>query len=131
MIDDEPTNIYTVTIRRRPMYKVVYYTNGGTYVDSVWVEEGGFTVEPSTTRNGYTFVSWDYDFTTPITQNTNITANWKAHTNTAYKVEYYLENLAKDGYELVGTDELTGTTDTKAKALIKEFEHFTFNSEKT
>ena len=130
MIDDVPADIYTVVIRRRPVYTVTFDANGGTAVETQYVEEEKFAAIPETTYEGYTFTGWNYDFGTPIMSDTHITARWKANTDTKYTVEYYLENLDKS-YELIDTDELTGTTDTTAEALIKEFEHFTFNTNKS
>ena len=131
-INDEPTNIYTVTIRRRPIYTVTFDSNGGTAVNSISVEEGKLIPSvPSTSRTGYTFVSWNFDFSQAITENTRITAEWSAHTDTAYKVEYYLQNLEKNGYDLVETQNLVGTTDTTATAEQKIFDHFTFDASKS
>ena len=119
--------LYTVTIRRRPLYEVTFNANGGTSVEKQIVEEDFFATEPTTERAGYTFTKWDYDFEKPITQTTQITASWQANTDTPYKVEYYLQNLENDDYTLDHTDSLIGTTDTAATAQIKTFEHFTFN----
>ena len=116
--------VYTVTVRRRPMYNVSFATNGGTAVQSQTIEEDSFATEPQTVRVGYTFVSWDYDFTAPITKNTIISAIWTANTNTAYKVEYYLQNVEDDDYTLHLSEDKEGTTDTTAYAEIKNFEHF-------
>ncbi len=120
--------LYTVTIRRLPMYTVTFNSNGGTSVVSQTVEEGSLATEPTTSRIGYTFSSWSYDFTKPIMANTHINARWTPNTNTPYKVEYYLENLTKDGYDLVHTDSLTGTTASYVTAEIKDYEHFTYNA---
>lgn len=54
-----------------------------------------------------------------------------ACTNTAYKIEYYFENIDDDNYTLKETISLTGTTDTTATAEIKTHEHFTYNQEKS
>ena len=122
--------LYTATLRRRPMYTVRFNANGGTSISTQYVEEGYLAEEPSTTRIGYTFVSWDYNFDTPITSNVTIKASWDANDDTPYKVEYYLQNLDKTGYDLVTSEEekLSGTTDTTAYAEQKTFEHFTLNS---
>ena len=116
--------LYTVTIYRRAMFTVTFNTNGGTAVDSQIVEEDSFTTAPTTTKIGYTFAGWDYDFATPITKDTTITASWTANTNTAYKVEYYLENLENDNYTLHTFENKTGTTNSTVYAEIKTFEHF-------
>ena len=112
------------------MYTVSFNTEGGDIVPSQSIEEGSIATEPNTpSRDGYTFVGWEYDFASLINKNTEITANWKANTDTKYTVEYYLQNLAGDGYDLVESVELTGTTDTIATAGQKLFEHFTSKGE--
>ena len=102
-----------------------FNSNGGTSVASQQIEEDSFATEPTTTRAGYTFTEWDYDFTKPIIKSTTITASWTANKDTKYKVEYYLQNLEDDNYTLTETENLTGTTDTTVNAEIKTFEHFT------
>lgn len=124
-------SLYIATIRRIPIYTVTFNTNGGTAVQSQQVEEDSLAIEPVTTRAGYTFVGWDYNFLNPITENKIITASWSANTDTPYKVEYYLQNFEDDEYTLKETSNLTGTTDTKAIANIKTYEHFTFNQSKS
>ena len=120
--------LYTVTVRRRPMYDVIFNVNGGTSVQTQVIEEDHLATEPETTKTGYTFKAWDYDFSKPITKTTTVMASWTANTNTAYKVEYYLQNLENDNYTLTQTVNKTGTTDTTANADIKEFAHFTYNA---
>ena len=119
--------VYTVTVRRRPMYDVTFNTNGGTSVAKQVIEEDFYATEPTTTRAGYDFDGWDYDFNNPITKNTEITASWTAHTDTPYKIEYYLQNLDNDNYTLIETVTEYGTTDTTATIAPKEIAHFTFN----
>ena len=134
-IDGETVKVYTITVRRRPMYTVSFETNGGTAVQSQQVEEDSCARVPETTpeRLGYTFEKWDYDFSQSVTDNLNITAEWQANTDTQYRVEYYLQNLANDYYTLQNseTENLTGTTDTTATAEIKTFEHFTYKTGST
>ena len=122
---------YTLTLRRRPIYTVTFNANGGTAVSSQSIEEDAIISEPVTTRAGYTFISWSYDFTQPIMGDTIITAAWTANTNTAYKVEYYLENVDNADYSLYETENLQGTTDATATAEIKTYDHFTFNKKKS
>mgnify|MGYP003304444941 CR=1 FL=1 len=121
--------LFTVTIRRRPMYEVSFNTNGGVAVEAQVIEEDSLAVQPQTMRAGYTFTGWDYDFATPITQNTEITASWSANKDTKYTVNYYLQNLDDDEYTLHESVELTGTTDTlTAEVDIREYTHFTYNA---
>ena len=128
----EIVKTYTINIRRRPMYTVSFYTGNGSELQSVQVEEGFTTIAPESApdRLGYTFAGWDFDFSQKITQNTQIAAQWTANTNTAYKVEYYLQDLESEyNYSLHETENLTGTTDATANAEIKSFAHFTFNAD--
>ena len=127
---DQTVSTYTVSIYRNRLYTVLFNTNGGTDVSTQYVEEGYLALEPTTTRDGYTFSSWDHNFDTPITSNITINAIWNANINTAYKVEYYLQNIDKTEYEPLKSAEenLTGTTDTVAYAEQKTFEHFTINN---
>ncbi len=84
-------HIYCVNIRRSPIYKVTFNSNGGTECTTQFVEEGTYIINPLTTKTGYTFVSWDYDFAKPIPCDLNsnfeltINAKWEA---TKYKITY-------------------------------------------
>ena len=120
--------LYTVTVRRRPIYTVSFNSNGGTAVQSQQVEEDSFATVPITRRAGYTFTRWTYDFSKAITKNTEIKAVWSINTDTKYKTEYYLQNIENDEYTLHETSDLRGTTDTTATAEQKTYEHFTFNA---
>lgn len=75
-IKEEVTNVYEVTIRRRVMYEVTFDTKGGKAVDAQMVEEDGLATTAETSKIGHDFTGWDYDFSTPITQNTKITAKY-------------------------------------------------------
>lgn len=70
--------LYTVIIRRKPMYQVVFdlgqhYLLSDRYV-SVEVEEDSLVEEPAfiPQKEGYYFTSWDFNFNTPITSNITI-----------------------------------------------------------
>lgn len=85
---------------------------------------------PAATREGYTFQYWSregqYQDVTGQTVSgwTNLYAAWTPNTDTPYKVEHYQEKL--DGtYVKADTDELTGTTDTRATAVAKSYAGFT------
>ena len=93
MNGDEPENVYEVTIRRRPLYTVSFDANGGTPVDSRTAEEDSLIPEPATTRNGYAFCGWNYDFSKPVTEDAAVTAEWNIIT---YKITYDLGNGGND-----------------------------------
>lgn len=85
---------------------------------------------PAATREGYTFQYWSregqYQDVTGQTVSgwTNLYAAWTPNTDTPYKVEHYKQKL--DGtYVKADTDELTGTTDTRATAVAKSYAGFT------
>ena len=127
MIDGEPTSVYEVNIRRREIYRVTFNSQGGTAVENQLIEEDSLAIQPVTpTKKGYTFNKWAFDFSTPITTNINISAEWTANIDTKYKVEYYFENIEDTNYTLYETDNLQGITDTTVNAEIKNFEHFTY-----
>ena len=130
LLNDEPVNVYTVTLRRRPVYEITFDTQGGTSVESYTVEEGSIINEPSSVKIGYDLVGWDYDFTKAVTGNTTIKAIWQSRTDTKYTVNYYQQNLENDEYTLKETDTLYGETDSTVNAVIKTYEHFTHNEGK-
>lgn len=124
--DGESLSLYIMTVHRRTFYTVSFNTNGGSAVSSQQIEEDSLATEPITTREGYTLDGWTYDFEQPITNNTVITAKWKANNDTPYQVKYYLQNLGDDNYALDITENLTGTTDTQVSAVIKNIPHYDY-----
>ena len=133
ILSGKVTNVYTVTIRRRPIYTVYLEKPEYSYYERYYayqsIEEDSFATEPqSPEKAGYTFNGWDYDFSKAITENTYVNAEWSANTDTKYKVEYYWQNIEDNNYSLHETVDLQGTTDTTAVADQKDYEHFTFNN---
>lgn len=105
--------LYTVVIRRRPMYSVLFNVNCGTSVSSQTIEEDYFATEPTTERKGYTFDKWDYDFSQPIIKNTIITASWNIIT---YNV-YYDLNVPSDSISQDVDNSMNVTTYTVEDAI--------------
>ena len=85
--------LYTVTIRRRPVYTLQFDTNGGSFVAQQSIEEDNLATEPTTEKEGYKFISWNYDFAVPITNNQTITATWEI---IYYKINYILNGGTND-----------------------------------
>ena len=79
----EYSNFYTVNVRRKPIYTVTFDSNGGSECESQNVEEDAFAVDPKPVLNGYGY-TWDYDLSTPITEDITITATWQAIFITRY-----------------------------------------------
>ena len=85
-------------------------------------------IKAEPTKAGYTFSGWS------VTENFNmpaeavtISGTFTANTDTAYTVEHYQENLDGTYPETATeTENLTGTTDTKATATAKTYTGFTF-----
>ena len=118
-------------------YHIAYDLNGGTAAGdnpaTYTVESGAITLT-APMRTGYTFTGWTgANGTTPQTTVTipsgstgdrTYTANWKANTDTKYKVIHQQEQL--DGsYKTVDTQNLTGTTDSKVTPAVKAYTGFT------
>ena len=113
------SNLYTVHIRRRPVYTVIFDTDGGTVIAPQFVEEGGCAMHPvATTKTGYTFIEWQHDFSQPITSDITIKAKWAGNTYTVkydpdgdgvlnnltvtYGSYFMLETPKKEGYTFEG-----------------------------
>ena len=77
--DTNTISLYTVTIRRRPIYTVSFDTANGTAVAAQEVEEGNLATVPAIgpERTGYTFTKWDHNFADPVMGNTKIYAKWE------------------------------------------------------
>ena len=89
-LDGNPKAIYEVTIRRREIYTVSFNANGGTAVSSQKIEEDSLASQPeNSTKKGYVFDKWDFDFTTPITKNIEINSKWNV---IHYNISYNLNN---------------------------------------
>ena len=115
-------NQYTITI---------VYNNGQS--NKVIKQNYNTDVETiaSPEKDGYTFDGWDKAIPSKMpAENKTITANWIANKDTAYRVEYYLQNIDNDLYSLDATYSFNddGETDTTATVMPENIEHFTFNS---
>ncbi|MCR4647991.1 MAG: InlB B-repeat-containing protein, partial [Lachnospiraceae bacterium] len=131
-------------------YTVKYNANGGsgTMSSQSVKSNSSITLNANTfTRQGYEFAGWntkangsgtsyaDGENTEIIVLNTNkitLYAQWKASTDTPYKVEHYKQKL--DGtYNKKASEayELTGTTDTSVTPEVKTYKGFTSPVTKT
>lgn len=63
----------------KAVYTVTFNTDDGSEVAAQRVKDGEKATKPETdpTKEGYTFKGWDFDFTTPITGNKTVNANWE------------------------------------------------------
>lgn len=77
---------YTINIYRKHLYTVEFNTDGGSLIDSITIEEGELITGISDpTKESFIFNCWDYDFSTPVTQNLTVNASWAKET---YDVTY-------------------------------------------
>lgn len=141
--DDVPDK-YQTTIT----YKVVKGTwNDGTSADKTavitlkelkdgkWVDAE--SIDMKTPANmipatGYGNGSWDNDPSMAQPKEGSFDPNiftytFQPNTNTTYKVEHYIQNIADDGYTLAETESFAGITDTEASASAKEYKGFILN----
>ena len=51
----------------------------------------------------------------------HLTAEWSARDDTKYHVEHYWEDVEEGRYTLHETEEFTGTTDTEARPVPKDY----------
>ena len=134
-------------------YTVNYDTNGGTpspmaaKTNVLWDDASLLPAEP--VRAGYGFSGWNV---TAGGSGTNVqasakysdladsdadggsitlTAQWTANIATAYKVEYYQQNLNANTYTLAGADDLSGVTDLAAEVAPRTYVGFTLQESKT
>lgn len=92
---------------------------------------GGTLPIPETpVRPGYDFITWldangdEYDFNTPVTESIELKAEWEPRDDTPYQVRHYQQNVTGEGYTLVDTENLIGTTDTTATAVVGSYTGF-------
>ncbi|MFA9463061.1 MAG: InlB B-repeat-containing protein, partial [Velocimicrobium sp.] len=118
-------------------YTIDFITNGGNDVDSITQAYGTTLFEPAKpTKEGYLFAGWyrdrsltkHYSISTMPAENITLYAKWYSIPNTAYKVEYYQQNVLDEEYTLKGTENLLGTLGTTVTATAKIYEGFTFNN---
>ena len=125
----------------RNTYTVSFLSNGGTSVTSQTVRyntTASAVTDPS--RTGYTFGGWYQDSSLTaawsfgnhlVTTDAALYAKWTPNTDTAYRVEHYLQNVTGNGYTLADTENREGTTENTATASPKSFTGFIENPNHT
>lgn len=125
-----PRDSHTVTYHMLP--------DGGKDIE-IKVRYGSLITQPHYVRPGYDFDGWDKEIpdTMPDEDGLVFTAKWKAHTDTPYRVEHYVEKPVSHGeYTFIGSEKKTGTTDTTLTAAdyqlssdLYEYEHAAVNGQ--
>ena len=88
---------------------------GGWYTDAACADKDG----------------WDFAESTMPAKNLTLYAKWTPNTDTAYKVEHWLQNANDDGYTLTATDDKAGATGARTDAEAKSYTGFTAPTEVT
>lgn len=119
---------YFITVKRLGKFNVSFNTNGGSAIAGQIIDENELATQPSVapTKQGYTFVGYDFDFSTPIVRDITVNAIWAPNGDTPYTVEYYFETLESGEYEInqAETQALTGETDATVTITAKAFAHY-------
>lgn len=118
-------------------YKVIYNTEGGTYVAPAYVKHGGtITANATPARIGYKFGGWylDEDYNTAagteitVTNDFTLYAKWDAE-NVNYTVVYWYENADDNNYSYAYSElrqAVTGSEQTLKTATPADGVHFEF-----
>ena len=122
----------------RDLHAVTFESNGGsTVANQEGIRYGACAAEPPNPgKTGYDFGGWyadealsaAYDFSTPVVEDITLYARWVPRTDTAYKVEHYLQDAAGEGYTRQEVEELEGTTDATVVATLKTYAGFHENT---
>lgn len=113
---------------KRLDHTLTFKPENGEVNKTITAPYGSAFAAPVFTKQGYVFDGWTPSVpTTMPAQDMTYVANWKAGTNTAYKVEHYQQNAADNGYTKVDTENLIGTTDAVATAQAKSYTNFALN----
>ena len=122
-------------------FTVNFESKGGTEIDDIEVLNGATITAPDEpTKTGYDFAGWfkdenlteAWDFATDqVFADITLFAKWDPRTDTPYTVKHYQQDVAGDGYTLVDTEELTGTTDATVAATPRIYTGFTLNESKS
>ncbi|UTY23336.1 InlB B-repeat-containing protein [Treponema denticola] len=151
-----PTSTTTKYYKVLKCHSVTFHANGGTFTDgsttstsrTVLVPHNTAAAAPVTpnvpTRAGYTLgSSWykdqnctpgqEWNFTTPITANITLYAQWAPNSGTSYRVEHYQELPAEPAGQYPTspqeTENPTGTTGAHITGIYKTYTGFEFASQ--
>ena len=117
-------------------YEVQFDTDGGSEVASITgIKHGTSIYEPRIpTKQGYTFLGWydegltvKWNFREPVLGDMTLYAKWDAGTSD-YTVEYYTEKVTGDGYDLYGSNDLSGKTGSTVSADVINIKGFALNN---
>lgn len=126
----------------RNSYKVNWVVNGGSkltgkYTDGSVLFGTLITMPETPTKQGYVFTGWYMDEKlkekmpeneSVLARDMTLYAGWEPVSDTAYKVNYYKQNLADNEYTLAESKDMTGVTDALTNAEDAKYEGFTMKA---
>ena len=126
----------------RNSYKVNWVVNGGSkltgkYTDGSVLFGTLITMPETPTKQGYVFTGWYMDEKlkekmpeneSVLARDMTLYAGWEPASDTAYKVNYYKQNLADNEYTLAESKDMTGVTDALTNAEDAKYEGFTMKA---
>lgn len=121
-----PSRNLTLTAKfKLPTFVVTF--KDGSKEEKQTVSYGQNATAPNWTKSGY-LLSWDTSYSN-ITSDITVNAIWTENTgaNMTYKIEYYMQNISLNNYELKDTDNLIGAIGDTVTAN-KTFIGFTENT---
>jgi len=111
----------------RNTYTLTFKPENGT-ADSVTpsIRYGTLIIAPEApTKTGYVFDTWGVGVADTMPNADKVyMATWSPASNTAYRVEHYLQNLAGSGFDLNLTENNFGTTEATVLAVVQTFTGF-------
>ena len=114
----------------RNVYTITYDIVGTKFAQDNYAQES-YKFEANVTpvadpqaHVGYTFSGWSTIPTTMPANDVTIEGRYNPNTDTAYTVKHFQKNANDNGYTLVDTDNLTGTTDEMTNAVAKDYTGF-------
>jgi uncharacterized repeat protein (TIGR02543 family) len=117
--DKIPNGVASVYYTRNSHIVTYHMLPDGADDIEIRVYQGGAIAQPHYVRPGYDFDGWDAAIpdTMPDADGLEFTAKWKARSDTAFRLEHYVEKPGSPGeYIYIGSEKKTDTTDTTLTA---------------
>ncbi len=76
-VNNETKNTYKIVLYRKPLYTITFTSNKELSIEPQYIEEGALATIPEVSEQlGYSVI-FDYDFSQPVTENTNINVSFE------------------------------------------------------